>query len=682
MNKKTLQVALSTLFFCLSIAANAQTNNAKSWVSDNGNGTYTNPLFFEDTPDPCMIRVGADYYLTCSSMHLMPGLPIMHSKDLVNWELINYAFPRINPGAEYSFADGKDAYGNGIWAPSFVYNKGVYYIFANVNNHGTQVFKTTDPRGEWEHYEMKKGFHDLSVFFDDDGKAYICWGHKDVEMAQLNADLTDIIPGTQKVVTHEGGEGSHIYKINGKYYIIWAVPGPNTPMLAGVAEHPYGPYRVETICDKNHSGVHSLPGLKESPREKGSKFEFWGYDPNGFVTMHQGGLIDTPDGVWWGYVMQDHTSLGRNTSLSPITWQDDIPYFGLPGNLAQTPKVWVKPDVGLPQQPIRPLVQRNDDFSSKKLGIQWEWNHLPDDTKWLLNKGKLRLQTLPAPHFWNARNSLTQRTVGLESDATVKLEIQGLKTGDVAGLALLIYPYAWIGVEKAADGVWLKMVNQMSYPSTAAVDSVKLTKDVNAVLLRTHIDIDNGKASFAYSLDNGKTFRDFGNTLPLHFQLYTFQGARITLFAYNNKNRKGGYADFDDFVMDEKYPCGFRRPIPYGKAVTLTSYKSGATLSLSGQSKWTVEELLLGRIALKADGKYLSIQAGNNFKARLIEKNKPSNEETFQWMELEGGHLVLMSLASNRYLSFNDNGEIYANTASPNPNRKADNTRFEWKFYK
>jgi beta-xylosidase len=682
MNKKIFPITLSALLLYLSMAVNAQPDNSKSWVADNGNGTYTNPLFFEDTPDPCMIRVDEDYYLTCSSMHLMPGLPIMHSKDLVNWELINYAFQRINPGAEYSFAGGKDAYGNGIWAPSFVYNKGVYYIFANVNNHATQVFKTTDPRGEWEHYEMKKGFHDLSVFFDDDGKVYVCWGYKDVELAQLNEDLTDIVPGTHKIITHEGGEGSHIYKINGKYYIIWSVPGPNTPMLAGVADNPYGPYRIEKICDKNHTGVHGLPGLKKSPRENGSKFEFWEYDPDGFVTMHQGGLIDTPDGEWWGYVMQDHTSLGRNTCLSPITWQDDIPCFGLTGNPAQTPKVWVKPDVGQPQQAIRPLVQRNDDFLSAKLGLQWQWNHLPDDTKWSLSKGKLRLNTLPAPDFWNARNSLTQRTVGLESDATVKLEIKGMKPGDVAGLALLIYPYAWIGIEKAADGNWLKMVNQLSCPSTAAVDSLKLAKDISAVWLKTHTDIDNGKATFAYSLDGGKTFNDFGTALPLHFQLYTFQGARITLFAYNSKNKNGGYADFDDFRMDSNYPRGFRRSIPYGKAITLASCKSGAALSVEGQSTWTVEELPSGRVALKANGKYLSIQAGNNFKARLIEKDRPTGEETFQWMELEGGHLVLMSLASNRYLSFSENGEIYANTASPSPNRKVDSTRFEWEFTK
>jgi beta-xylosidase len=659
---------------------------AQSWTPDNGNGTYTNPLFFEDTPDPCMIRVGEDYFLTCSSMHLMPGLPIMHSKDLVNWKLINYAAPRINPGSEYSFKQGvhgKDGYGNGIWAPSFVYNKGIYYIFANINNHGTQVFKTKNPYGEWEHYEMKGGFHDLSVFFDDDGKKYVCWGHKEVQLAELNDDLTDIIPGTQKTITTEGAEGSHMYKIKGKYYIIWSIPGANTNMLAGVADKPYGPYRVETICDENHLGVHGLPGLKESPREGKDKFTFWGDGPDGFVTMHQGGIIDTKNGEWWGYVMQDHTSLGRNTNLSPITWKNDIPYFGLAGNLARTPKVWVKPNVGLPQQPIRSLVKRDDDFSSDKIGMQWQWNHLPEDSKWSQKEvpGKLRLHTLPAADFWTARNSLTQRIVGLESESMVELNIGSMQSGDVAGLGLLIYPYAWIGVEKASDGSnWLKMRNQMNYPSAKAIDSLKLSTDISSVVLKTHTNIDNGKATFAFSLDGGKSFKDFGNTLPLHFQLYTFQGARLTLFGYNNQGHNGGYIDFDNFVMNEKYPTGFRRPIPYGKTVTLVSNKLGKLLTLSGVSKFTVGNISLGRVTLKSGKKYLSVDANNNFEAKFITKNKPANTEIFQWVELEGGDLVLMSLESHCYLSFDENGNISAQSKSPVANRKYDATRFEWKL--
>lgn len=663
-----------------SLSTFAQTTAHKSWCSDNGDGTYTNPLFFEDTPDPCMIRVGSDYYLVCSSMHLMPGLPIMHSKDLVNWKLINYAFDRFNPGAEYSFqktAFGSDAYGKGIWAPSFVYHKGRYYIFANVNNHATQIFTSTDPYGTWEHKEMKKGFHDLSVFFDDDDKAYVCWGYKDVQMAQLNDELTDILPGTQKMITHEGGEGSHVYKIRGKYYIIWAVPGANTPMLAGVATNIYGPYRIEKISDVDDMGVCALPGLRTDPRS-GKPFSFWPKNPNDYVTLHQGGIIDTPDGEWWGYSMQDHTSLGRNTNLSPITWVDDIPYFGLKYNLAHTPKVWVKPN--LPVQPIRPLVARDDDFGSPKLALQWEWNHLPVDNAWSLTecKGKLRLHTLPAPSFWNARNTLTQHVVGLESDATVQLDIKSMKAGDVAGFGVLIYPYAWVGIEQGQKTKCLKMCNQMSYPSTSAVDSMMLKNSAKTVWLKVHTDVDKGCATFAYSLD-GKMFKDFGNMLPLHFQLYTFQGPRYSLFAYNRLGQSGGYVDFDNFKTNEKYPRGLRRDIPYGKTIQLISRKLNKAVEVSGYKDWYVEQLPLGRVALKtADGQYISVNHGQNDSVSLVKKDKPETSETFQWMELEGGDLVLMSLASDRYLTYYNEENLTANISSSLPDRDNDYIRMSW----
>lgn len=652
----------------------------KSWTADNGDGTFTNPLFFEDTPDPCMIRVGGDYYLTCSSMHMMPGLPIMHSKDLVNWELINYAFDRINPGSEYSFkksVHGDNAYGNGIWAPSFVYHKGTYYIFANVNNHPTQVFYTKDPYGKWTHYEMKGGFHDLSVFFDDDDKAYVCWGYKDVQLAQLNSELTDIVPGTQKTITHDGGEGSHMYKIKGKYYIIWAVPGASTPMLAGVSDSVYGPYRVEQICYQNHLGVHCLPGLKDDPLNGADHFSFWGFDPNAYVTMHQGGIIDTPNGEWWGYAMQDHTSLGRNTSLSPVTWQNDIPYFGLPGNLLHTPKVWIKPN--LPKQTPRSLCLRDDDFSGKKMAIQWEWNHLPNDSMWSLTEqpGKLRLHTMPAKDFWYARNSLCQRVVGLEADATVELSVAGLKQGDVSGLALLIYPYAWIGVEKQKDGLWLKMRNQMNYPSAAAIDSMKIT--AKTIWLKVHTDVDNGKSNFAYSKD-GKSYKDYGTELPLHFQLHTFQGPRYALFAYNNAGANGGYAEFDNFETYEKYPAGRSMAIPYGKTIQLMSKKLNQPLTIGGNSKWTVMRLPLGRIALQsADGKLLSTSKTDNYNAMLLKADKPTDSEIFQWMELEGGDIVLMNLSSNCLLSYHGDGKAATRIKLPSANRTGDFVRFSIK---
>jgi len=195
---------------------------AQTWTADNNNGTYSNPLFYDEFADPDIIRVGADFYLLGSSMHAMPGLAVLHSRDLVNWEFESYALDKLDLGPEYRLEDGKDVYGQGIWAPSFRYHDGAYYIFANVNGRNTQMFQAKSPRGPWTHSEMKRSFHDLSVLFDDDGKVYVVWGYGDLHIAQLNSDLTDIVPGTERQMLARDsgvGEGSHLYKIHGKYYL-------------------------------------------------------------------------------------------------------------------------------------------------------------------------------------------------------------------------------------------------------------------------------------------------------------------------------------------------------------------------------------------------------------------------------------------------------------------------------
>jgi xylan 1,4-beta-xylosidase len=187
-----------------------------------------------------------------------------------------------------------------------------------------------------------------------------------------------------------------------------------------------------------------------------------------------------------------------------------------------------------------------------------------------------------------------------------------------------------------------------------------------------------GKATFGYSLD-GKNFEDFGNMLPLHFQLYTFQGPRYSLFAYNKLGQRGGYVDFDNFKTNEKYPRGLRRDIPYGQTIQLSSCKLNTTLIIGGCQDWYVEQLPLGRVALKSvDGQYMSVDHGQNDRVSLVKKAKPEEAESFQWMELEGGDLVLMSLASNRYLTYYDKDKVTASTSTPLPNRNRDYTRMSW----
>ncbi len=646
--------------------------SAQSWTADNGNGTFTNPLFFEEFSDPCMVRVGSDFYLSGTTMHCMPGLPILHSRDLVNWRLISYVFDRFNLGPEFSFTDNKTMYGQGIWAPSFVYADSTFYIFTNVNGHTTQVYKSSNPYGPWEHWAMKSGFHDLSVFFDTDGKKYVCWGATDNYLAQLNEDLTDTIPGTKRLIAKSGAEGAHMYKVNGEYLIIWAVPGNNTPQLAGHSKNIYGPYQIDAICNKNHMGVHGGYGLKSSPWRGNKDFEYWGQGLENGVTLHQGGIIDTPTGEWWGYSMQDHNSLGRITNLSPITWKDGFPYFGLSNNLGKTPKTWVKPNVGLPQQPILPLMERDDDFSSNHLGLLWQWNHLPDDTRWSLTEapGKLRMHSMPAESFWVARNTLTQRSIGMQTTCTVDIEANELQSGDVAGLALLNYPYAWIGIRKKGTSYQLQQYDQ-SDPEQKT--SVEIQSPL--VRLSVYTDFDTEKAQFYYSVGCDTTRHKLGKPFTMVFQLLTFQGVRYALFHYNEQNVEGGYADFDNFTVHEAQTKGLSRPIPYGKDIILRSRPDAQTLIIKEKTSFEIIDMQLGRVALKTNAGFISVNKDGNVSLKHV--TKPNDEETFQWTELEDKSLVLLSLSSHRYLQLLTNGEINANKDFPSPNRK-DGTRFDW----
>jgi beta-xylosidase len=166
---------------------------AQTWTADNGNGTYTNPLFFDEFSDPDLIRVGDDFYLTGTTMHAMPGLPVLHSTDLVNWELMSYALDRLDLGPEYRL-EGGEIYGQGVWAPSFRYHDGTFHIFTNVNGQTTQHFTATDPRGPWTRTPMKRALHDLSVLFDDDGAAYVVWGYRDLHLAQLDSSSPTSCP--------------------------------------------------------------------------------------------------------------------------------------------------------------------------------------------------------------------------------------------------------------------------------------------------------------------------------------------------------------------------------------------------------------------------------------------------------------------------------------------------------
>jgi xylan 1,4-beta-xylosidase len=664
----------------------------KHWTADNGNGTYSNPLFYEEFEDPDPIRVGEDYYLAGTTMHMNPAVIVLHSKDLVNWELASYCIDRLDLGPAFRL-EGGNIYGRGIWAPCIRYHNGMFYVFSNVNGVGLQVFRSKSAYGPWERNQLP-GRHDLSVLFDDDGKIYIISGNRSpYPIEELTPDLKGFVPGSRRELVGRMGEGHHLYKINGKYFDVSAIPGAHTDQVVARADSIDGPWEVERMVRSESLGVPTQNSLRGG-RGNNPTFTIVHNNPNsgGGLTLHQGGIVDTPSGQWWSIIMQDHGSIGRMVALVPITWDNGFPIIGLPGNLHKAPNTWIKPDTGYTQNP-KPLFVRSDNFDSPKMNPVWQWNHVPDDTKWSLTEkpGVLRLHSLAADDFWMARNSLTQRPPGPESIATVELDGSCLEQGDTAGLALLNAPYAWIGLVKAAEGITLQMFDQTNRKTTMAPASP------THVCLRVACNFDTEKAVFSWSAD-GKDFTPLGEAFTMAYQLITFQGVRFALFNYNTGGKAGGYADFDNFTVDEPRARGIERMIPVGKTITLTSGADGSFLAADMQNmslvnvaadatgatvqnvKFQVVDLGKGRVALKAaNGRFVSA-TDDSVALKDIAGKAPGDAESFQWVNLMRGDTMLMSLTNHRYLATKPNspGPVTISAVGPRPDHKGG-ACFKWK---
>jgi hypothetical protein len=327
----------------------------------------------------------------------------------------------------------------------------------------------------------------------------------------------------------------------------------------------------------------------------------------------------------------------------------------------------VKPDTGYSSQPSAPY-QRNDEFDGPHFSKIWQWNHLPVNDKWSLTErpGSLRLHSLPAPDFWNARNTLTQRSIAPESIPTAELDTSGLAAGDIAGLALLNYPYAWIGVSRSPDGFELRQLDERTGKTTRAPFAG------GRVWLRAHCDFLTDKAVFSYSID-GKTFQSLGGEFTMIFQGRTFQGVRYSLFNFNTGGVPGGHADFDRFTVDEPRPSGFTRPIPTGKTIVLESLRDGSVLAVkddtlaaapkAAATKFKVLGLPLGRVSLQsADGRLVTVTGlGEAGRVSLEKARKPGDDsQAFQWTEMPYGDVLFLSLSSHRHLRFAEDGSVTA----------------------
>lgn len=675
--------------------------NSQSWTADNGNGTFTNPLFYDEFTDPDLIRVDTVFYMVASSMHAMPGLPLLRSKDLVNWEFVTYIFDKLDLGPEFHLEGDKGIYGNGIWAPAIRYHKGTFYVFVNVNDHGLQVFSAQDPSGPWIHKNMGGRIYDLGILFDDDDKIYAVHSYDEVKLIEIKPDFSGYVEGSEKVIIPKNnamGEGHHFYKINGKYYIISADYAPVGRMQCARADKPEGPYETVVISSRETMGTQrgwwsKGYGFWSNIPNEGEVMEFEKPSENGFyaVPLHQGGIVDLPNGEWWGFSMMDVKSTGRLTFLSPVTWKNGWPYFGLEGNLGRSPRTWFKPDIGMNTTPIT-TYKRDDDFSSPKLQPIWQWNHIPVDKKWSLTekKGMLRLHTLPAKNFMYAKNTLTQRVIGPESNATVVLDVKSLKQGDVAGLALLNVPYYWIGVIRTNQGLMIRFYDLVKNQS---IDEPILA---NRVYLRANGNYDKDIARLSFSTD-GVNFKKVGDDLRLGYQMKTFQGVRYALFAFNTEGKEGGHADFDSFKVEE--PLADRsRNLPIGKIITLTNLgnnmlvwaHSHGMLHSTGSSKdayyskgcqFRVHDRGKGRIALESmDGSGFITVVGEGLSGDVRMMKDENEGSLFLWQDMLRNECMLLSLKTNRYVGLAlETGEPYsADWAGSRPDRK-DGAVFKWK---
>jgi beta-xylosidase len=488
---------------------------AQKVQSDNGDGTYTNPVIYSDFPDPDVIRVDSAYYMVSTTMFIFPGVTILKSYDLVNWEYWSNAVQWMDFSPCYNL-DGCNRYAHGQWATSLKYKNGKYYLLFITLDEGGFICTATKPEGPWQIKKLPRGFYDPGLFFDDDGKIYVAHGYSSINITELDTNFVakgnDVLVFTGDI--RSGLEGSHVYKINGYYYLYCTYGGGDGFQVALRSKNIYGPYEEKIVI-----------------RDNG----------NLGTGIHQGALIQTQTGEWWSIIFQDGGAFGRYPTLQPVTWQDDWPMVGVNGKGVVRYK---KPNVGK-EYPIT-ILPTSDEFDSTKLGMQWGWNHNPDSTKWSLtqNPGYLRLSTAKVvSNLRDARNTLTQRIFAYYSGtvtttATIKIEVDNMKDGDVAGLAVFQNPYAFIGIKRMNGLNYVVMVN-----NGRSIDSAALNTSI--VYLRAYASYGTSRASFAYSLDN-QSFTKLGNELSMQFNLSIFTGNKFCLFNYATITT-GGFVDFDWF---------------------------------------------------------------------------------------------------------------------------------------
>ena len=523
-------------------------------LGGNAMAVIKNPMLWADCPDPDVIRVGDTFYLVSTTMHLMPGAPVMASKDLQNWETVGYIFDKLTDSPKYDMQEGT-VYGRGQWATSLKYHDGKFWALLAPNEGGamgdTYIFTAPKAEGPWTIHSRLRHFHDATLFFDEDGTPYVFFGTG--EMCQLTRDLKGVVEGSlrhyfQREADERGLlEGTRVIKHNGTYYAL-------------LISHVYAPGRHRReVCYR----TKDLNGTWEKNTVLESDFGGFGY-------LAQGTIVDTEEGDWYGIMFQDRGGVGRVLTLSPVRWLDGWPMLGDEYN--KVPEVMRPYKSGQPETAI----VKSDDFSDTKLGLHWQWNHNPIDNAWSLNErqGFLRLKTnRVVPNLYLAPNTLTQRMEGPTCSGYIKMDLSKMQDGDCAGLAAFNGDSGVLTVKKEGKKLVLQMSEQkvslserekaVTNVDEKVIETVDLTaafKSQNSKLksqiiyLRLDGDFQPGHndvANFYYSLDGEQWTKIGSENYRMIFDYRRFfMGSKFGIFNYATK-KAGGYVDVDEFCYSK-----------------------------------------------------------------------------------------------------------------------------------
>ena len=547
------------LFFILSLSVCSLFHPAMAqyrsevWVSDEGNGMYRNPVLHADYSDPDVCAVGEDYFLTASSFNCTPGLPILHSKDLVNWKIVNYALKKVEPVEYYN----EPRHGKGVWAPSIRFHEGMYYIYWGDPDFGIFMVKTRDPYGEWDApvlVKAGKGMIDPCPLWDDDGRVYLAhaWAgsrakfNSVLTVCELNKEGTAVISDPVLVFDGNGGvnhtiEGAKFYKRNGFYYLFAPAGGVVSGwQLVMRSKDVYGPYEARIVMAQGKTDING---------------------------PHQGGWVDTPAGESWFLHFQDKGAYGRVLHLNPMKWINDWPVIGVDkdGDGCGDPVSRYRKPKTDKTYPIETPVE-SDEFDTRKLGLQWEWHaNYQDVFGFTTNMGYARIYGHElSPHFknfWEVPNLLMQKFPAEEFTATAKLKVSAKDDGQLSGLIIMGWDYSWIGVEKQGEKFLLKQAvckdaeqGNLEQVSTLAVlePSRKFEAGLfpnyeREIYIRVHVD-KGAYCRFSYSLD-GKKFTEAGTLFKARQGKWI--GAKVGMFSVTPHGKERGWVDVDWFRVEK-----------------------------------------------------------------------------------------------------------------------------------